>query len=253
MLAIMSVLASPGTPSRMQCPWQNSAIMHLLEHVRLPDDDAAELLGHLVVDAGQPVGGAEVGVVGRGGRGHARCLGRRAGKVRLPGHGRVNSLGPRASCAQGAVPADTWASSPVRTACAGRMPAVPGTACGRHLRSRRQSASAASRTRRTSARPPSPSAARSRHRPAGRAPPAAPTTPARGPRRTGPRPRCRAAPSRPPPGRTPPSCSRRRRSGGRSPSGRRPASPFGMFLHTVAHGTLPMPISLPPSPMPMVT
>ena len=30
MLAIISVLASPGTPSRMQCPWQNRAIITCL-------------------------------------------------------------------------------------------------------------------------------------------------------------------------------------------------------------------------------
>ena len=64
MLAIISVLARPGTPSRMQCPWQNRAISTCLRTSRLADDDAAELLGHPAVQARQTVGGLQLGIVG---------------------------------------------------------------------------------------------------------------------------------------------------------------------------------------------
>ena len=36
---------------------------HLLEHLVLADDDPAELLGHLLVDLGQALGGPQVGLV----------------------------------------------------------------------------------------------------------------------------------------------------------------------------------------------
>ncbi len=68
MLAIISVLASPGTPSRMQWPWQNRAISTCLRTSCLADDHLAELRGHRLVRASEVLGGAQVGLVnGMGG------------------------------------------------------------------------------------------------------------------------------------------------------------------------------------------
>ena len=61
MLEIISVLARPGTPSRMQWPWQNRAISTCLRTSFWPTMTAAELLGHLLVDVGQLLGGLQVG------------------------------------------------------------------------------------------------------------------------------------------------------------------------------------------------
>jgi len=45
MVEIMSVLARPGTPSRMQCPWQKQGEQHLLDDLALADDGPARGAG----------------------------------------------------------------------------------------------------------------------------------------------------------------------------------------------------------------